>query len=64
MEGNLEYIDEFFLVHLLVVNMMDENEWHHELKIAYPMDPVAMEAIENQIKYFKKLTKKIITLNR
>jgi hypothetical protein len=53
MEENLEYIDEFFLVHLLVVNMMDDNAWHHELKIAYPMDQVVMEAKDNKINFKK-----------
>ena len=50
MEENLEYIDEFFLVHSLVVNMMDDRMSHHELKIGYPMDLVVMVAKEGKIK--------------
>ena len=44
MEENGEYTVEFFLVHLLAVNMMDGNKLHHRLKIASPMDRVVKEA--------------------
>lgn len=44
MVENVEYIDEFFLVHLVVVNKMDDKKLHHKLKNLYPMDLVVMEA--------------------
>jgi len=55
MEENLEYIDESFLVHLLVVNMKDGNKLHRKLKISYPMNQVVMEAVIQKIDIFNNL---------
>jgi hypothetical protein len=55
MEENSEYIDESFLVHLLVVNMKDGNKLHRELKISYPMNQVVMEAVIQKIDIFNNL---------
>lgn len=54
MEENLEYIDEFFLVHLVVVNMKDDNVLHHESKILYPMNQVVMEAAIQKVRNIQK----------